>query len=142
MKISLGTLKEKGEDLAGFLEPRVGTKPELSGDSIEIDDGALRAGVKPRQVKTYIKRFMYIKGLRKNYRVFVAGRELTIQEIQLKEEKEKEKKAKPEESGPEAPEAAREEPSEPEMEKKAEVPKAKKPKKAPRKPRTKKKESA
>ena len=92
MKISLGTLKDKGEDLASFLEPRVGTKPSLSGDSIEIEDESVREGVRPRQVKTYIKRFMYMNGVRKNYRVFVAGKELTIQEIELgKEEKEKEK---------------------------------------------------
>ena len=92
MKISLGTLKDKGEDLASFLEPRVGTKPSLSGDSIEIEDETVREGVRPRQVKTYIKRFMYMNGVRKKYRVFVAGKELTIQEIELgKEEKEKAK---------------------------------------------------
>ena len=109
MKISLGTLKDKGEDLASFLEPRVGTKPSLSGDSIEIEDESVREGVRPRQVKTYIKRFMYMNGVRKNYRVFVAGKELTIQEIELgKEEKEKEK--------PELEATSREAPVEPQRE--------------------------
>lgn len=91
MKVELGTLKEKGEDLAAFLEPRVGTKPSVSADSLEIEDESVRQGVKPRHVKTYIKRFMFMNGLRKKYRVFVAGKELTIQEIVTGEEKEEEK---------------------------------------------------
>jgi hypothetical protein len=146
LKIALGNMKDKGEDLAGFLEPRVGTKPAISGDSIEIDDGSVRAGVRPRHVKTYIKRFMYMNGLRKNYRVFVAGKELTIQELELGEEAEEKK---PKAEGPEAPEApakeeAKEEEAEPEKEEKVEEPKAEKPKKAARKPKAakKKKESA
>ncbi|MDA4125378.1 MAG: hypothetical protein OK438_08055 [Thaumarchaeota archaeon] len=131
MKISLGTMKEKGQELATFLEPRVGTAPSVSGDSIEIDDGSLRAGVKPRDVKTYIKRFMYMNGIRKNYRVFVAGKELTVQEIELEEKEE----AKPEAPEAPAPEEAKEEA--PEGEKKEE---AQKPKKgAAKKPRAKKK---
>ena len=130
MKITLGTLKDKGEDLVAFLEPRVGVKPLLSGDSVEIDDEGVRKGVKPRHVKTYIKRFLFMKGARKKYRVFVQGKELTVQEIELKEEEEKEEGAKKEEE-PKAeagPEPAKE------------GPKEEKPKKAaPKKPRGKKK---
>lgn len=91
MKVALGTLKDKGADLAAFLEPRVGTKPGLSGDALEIDEEAAKKGLKPRQVKTYIKRFLYMNGLRKNYRVFVEGKELTVQELELGEEKEEKK---------------------------------------------------
>jgi hypothetical protein len=127
LKVALGTFKDKGDALVTFLEPRVGTKPSLSGDSIEIEDGSLREGVRPRHVKTYIKRFLYMNGVRKKYRVFVAGKELTIQEIEVgEEEEEKEKKApaKPaEEPTVEAPAAEEEE------EPPAEAPKAK-PKKA------------
>ncbi len=131
MKISLGTLKDKGEGLVTFLEPRVGVKPELSGDSVEIDDEKVRKGVKPRHVKTYIKRFLFMNGLRKNYRVFVQGMELKVQEIVVGEkEEEEEKKPQP------AKEAAEEKAPEPE-EKEAE---AEKPKKsAAKKPRSKKK---
>ncbi|MDG7007971.1 MAG: hypothetical protein JRN06_06975 [Nitrososphaerota archaeon] len=142
MKVALGTFKDKGDELVSFLEPRVGTKPALSGDSIEIEDASLRAGVKPRQVKTYIKRFLYMNGVRKKYRIFVAGKELTIQEIEVGEEEEKEKKAPalkpeetPEEAAPEEPEA--ETPAQEEA--KAEEPKAKPKKAAAKKPRAKKK---
>ena len=145
MKVILGTLKDKREELAAFLEPRVGAKPEVSGDSIEIEDGSMRQGVKPRQVKTYIKRFLFMNGVRKKYRVFVKGTELTVQEIELGEEAEekKEKKApeKPEEAkveekaeeaeaeGPEAPEPAKEEAPEEKKPKKAAAKKPRAPKK-------------
>jgi len=149
MKVVLGTLKNKGDELVAFLEPRVGAKPSLSGDAIEIEDGEVKEGVKPRQVKTYIKRFLYMNGVRKNYRVFVAGKELTIQEIELGEEEEEEKKPEKKveetpakEEKPEEPEA-KEEPEAPEAEAAQEPePKEAKPKKAaPKKPRAKKKKA-
>jgi hypothetical protein len=143
LKVSLGTLKDKGDDLVAFLEPRVGTKPSLSGGEIEIEDEKVKEGVKPRQVKTYVKRFLYMNGVRKKYRVFVAGKELTIQEIEVgeKEEEEEKKKApeKPAEPKPEEPEAPAEEPA---KEEEAEEQKPEKPKKsASRKPRAKKKKT-
>ena len=143
MKVSLGTLKDKGDDLVAFLEPRVGTKPSLSGGEIEIEDEKVKEGVKPRQVKTYVKRFLYMNGVRKKYRVFVAGKELTIQEIEVGEkEEEEEKKKAPEKAAepkPEEPEAPAEEPAKEEA---AEEQKPEKPKKsASRKPRAKKKKT-
>ncbi|MDA4125802.1 MAG: hypothetical protein OK452_01160 [Thaumarchaeota archaeon] len=111
MKVTLGTLKNKGDELAAFLEPRVGSKPSLSGDEIEFEDASVRAGVRPRHVKTYIKRFLYMNGVRKKYRVFVSGKELTIQEIEIAEEEEEEKgpKKASEEAEPKAPAKAAEE---------------------------------
>jgi len=140
LKITLGTFKDQGEELATFLEPRVGAKPSVSGGALEVEDGSIRDGVKPRHVKTYIKRFMYMKGVKKNYRVFVAGKELTIQEIELgkKEEEEKEEKAeKGKEAAQEAPskeegsETKKEEPAAPKESEKA----------GPKKPRAKKKKT-
>lgn len=96
MKVALGTLKDEGEALMTFLESRVGTKPGLSGGEITLDDEAMRKGVGPRQVKTYIKRFLFMKGVRKDYRVFVDGKELTIWEIEKGEAEEEEEKAKKE----------------------------------------------
>ncbi|HUK79732.1 MAG TPA: hypothetical protein VLU91_03610 [Nitrososphaerales archaeon] len=148
MKVSLGTLKDKGDDLVAFLEPRVGTKPSLSGGEIEIEDEKVKEGVKPRQVKTYVKRFLYMNGVRKKYRVFVAGKELTIQEIEVGEKEEEEEKKK----APEKPEEAKAEQAEPEEQEapaeepaKEEATEEQKPEKtkkaASRKPRAKKKKS-
>jgi hypothetical protein len=142
LKVTLGTFKDKGDGLAAFLEPRVGTKPSLSGGEIEIEDEKIREGVKPRHVKTYIKRFLYMNGVRKKYRVFVAGKELTIQEIELGEKAEEEaEEKKPEKKVEEAPAAEAEpEPEEaPKEEAEEEKPKAKKA--ASKKPRPKKKKA-
>lgn len=141
MKISLGTIKDQGEELAAFLEPRVGVKPSVSGDALEVEDGSIREGVRPRHVKTYIKRFMYMKGVKKKYRVFVSGKELTIQEIELGEEEEKEEKKRKEEAS-KAPskEESTKEKKEPAPEKTPEEPKPEK-KATPKKPRAKKKKT-
>jgi hypothetical protein len=138
LKISLGTFKDQGEELAAFLEPRVGVKPSISGDTLEVEDGSIREGVRPRHVKTYIKRFMYMKGVKKNYRVFVSGKKLTIQEIEIGEEKEKEeKKGKEEVAKRPSEEEGPKEKGEPVPEKAPEEPK---PRKAvPKKPPAKKK---
>jgi hypothetical protein len=146
LKVTLGTLKDKGDDLAAFLEPRVGSKPSVSGGTIEIEDEGVREGVKPRHVKTYIKRFLYVNGIRKNYRVFVSGKELTVQEIILGEEEEEEKKKAPEkkeeeeavEEKAETPQPDEAEAKEPEMEEKEAKPK----KAAAKKPRAAKKRKA
>lgn len=141
MKVTLGTLKDKGDELVAFLEPRVGTKPSISGGAIEIEDGSVREGVKPRKVKTYIKRFLYMNGVRKNYRVFVSGKELTIQEIELGKEEEEKKPKKEVAEAPAkeaAPEPAAEEAKPPE-EGPVEEAKTKPKKAAAKKPRAKKK---
>ena len=139
MKISLGTIKDQGEELAAFLEPRVGVKPSVSGDTLEMEDGSIREGVRPRHVKTYIKRFMYMKGIKKKYRVFVSGKELTIQEIELGEEEEKEEKKRKEEAAKaQKKEESTEKKEEPAPEKAPEEPKPEK-KAAPKKSRAKKK---
>ncbi len=109
MKVVLGNLKDEGTDLLSFLEPRVGTKPTLSGSTLEIDDASVREGVKPRHVKTYIKRFLHSKGLRRKFRVLVNARELTVQELEVEEEK-KEEKGKEVEEVASKPKEATEEP--------------------------------
>jgi len=146
LKVTLGTLKDKGDALVEFLEPRVGAKPSLSGGEIEIEDGQVKEGIKPRHVKTYIKRFLYMNGVRKKYRVFVAGKELTIQEIELGEKEAEEEKEAPEKKPEEAPaeegkpEPEEKAPEEPAKEGASEEAKPPKPKRAPsKKPRPKKK---
>ncbi len=137
MKIDLGTFKDNGEELVAFLEPRVGTKPTVDGEALEIDDGSLRKGVRPRHVKTYLKRFLFMKGVRKKYRVLVAGAELSIVELEVPEEKEKEEeKAAGVAKEEQTKEAPKEEQKEEKPKEKAEKPKA--PKKA--KPKKKKTE--
>lgn len=109
MKILLGTLRDKAEELVSFLEPRVGTKPSSSGSEIEIEDSSVRQGVKPRQVKTYVKRFLHKTGQRKAFRVLVKGGELSIVQLEGGEEEaagpteKKQEEAKPEPVKEDAP---------------------------------------
>lgn len=110
MKILLGALRDRAEELVSFLEPRVGTKPSSSGSEIEIEDSSVRQGVKPRQVKTYVKRFLHKTGQRKAFRVLVKGGELSIVQLEGGEEEEeagptekKQEEAKPEPVKEEAP---------------------------------------
>jgi hypothetical protein len=109
MKILLGTLEDKGDELAAFLEPRIGAKPDVGGGELNVEDSSLKEGLRSRHVKTYIKRFLYMQKVRQDYRVLVEAGELRIIELEREEEEEeeKEKKAK-EEAGKE--EKAKEEP--------------------------------
>jgi hypothetical protein len=93
MKILLGTLKDKGNDLATFLEPRIGVKPEVSGGEMDIEDKSLRKGVGSRHVKTYIKRFLSIEKVRSDYRVLVDSGELRLVQLEREEEEEEEEDA-------------------------------------------------
>jgi len=110
MKILLGTLKEKGDDLAAFLEPRIGVKGEVSGGELDIEDKSLKKGIRSRHVKTYVKRFLSMEKVRDDYRVLVEGGELRLVELEGSEEEEEEKEekkskvkaAKPAEKEPEA----------------------------------------
>lgn len=140
MKIVLGTLKDQGEELKAFLEPRVGAPPTLAGGSIELEDDAIRKGVKARDVKTYIKRYLFMHDLRKSYRVFVEGNQLTLQELELSEEEEK-KEAKPEEPKEKEAETEREDKEAPEKEPKK-SPKTKESGEPKKKPARKKKADA
>ena len=94
MKILLGSLKDKGDDLAKFLEPRIGAKPEVGGGEIDIEDDSIKKGVRSRHVKTYIKRFLSIEKVRDDYRVLVEDGELRLVLLEKGEEEEEEKEEK------------------------------------------------
>jgi hypothetical protein len=126
LKVVLGNLKDKADDLLAFLEPRVGTKPSLDGGAIAIDDSSVRKGVKPRHVKTYVKRYLQKKGLRRKFRILVKAGELTVVELEGVEEEELPEKPKAEVAKPEVT-------KEPEVEpKKEEKEVVEKPKKEPK----------
>jgi hypothetical protein len=126
MKVELGTLKDRADDLVAFLEPRVGTKPTVSGSEVEIDDEGIRKGLKPKHIKTYLKRFLYTNDLRKNYRIHIEGQEITVQELELSE-KEEEEREKVKEKLEEAEKMEKEEREEPmKAEEKAPEPEPKK----------------
>jgi len=92
LKIVLGTFKDNADELAEFLGPRVGGKPVVSGGEMEFDDESVKKTVKPRHVKTYVKRFLNRKGERQNYQILVTGTELRMIELEREEKEEEERK--------------------------------------------------
>ncbi len=103
MKILLGTLKDKGDELAAFLEPRIGVKPEVGGGELDIEDSSVKKGVRSRHVKTYIKRFLSIEKVRSDYRVLVDSGELRLVELEAEEEEEEKEEKKGKEKEQEKP---------------------------------------
>lgn len=108
MKILLGSLKDKGDDLAKFLEPRIGAKPEVGGGEIDIEDDSIKKGVRSRHVKTYIKRFLSMEKVRSDYRVLVEAGELRLVELETEEEEEEKPAKKGKEKKEEKPAKAAE----------------------------------
>jgi len=109
MKIILGTFKENADELAAFLGPRVGAKPEVGGGELNFDDEEVKKTIKSRHVKTYIKRFLNKKGERANYQIQVEGKQLRLIELEGEEEEEEKKDKK---TAPKIEEKATEEKSE------------------------------
>ncbi|MEM3437473.1 MAG: hypothetical protein QXP55_02915 [Nitrososphaerales archaeon] len=82
LKIELGDLKDKNEDLIAFLEKRLRIKSSMEGSSIVLNDVKSKVKLKKNILKVYLKRYLHINGLRKSYRVLVRGDKLVI--IKLK----------------------------------------------------------
>lgn len=82
MRINSGKL-EKPEELADFLQKRIGENVKVDGSLIELGE---KNNLKARQVKTYIKRFLHNRGLRERFRVLVNKDEITLQMIETEKE--------------------------------------------------------
>lgn len=85
LKIVLGKLKERSNDLANFLEGKHSIKSSIEGDEIILDDEEKKVKLKKRFVKTYLKRYLYKNDLKKTYRVLVEGDRLMFVELKFKE---------------------------------------------------------
>lgn len=86
LKIELGDLKEKGDDLATFLEKKLKIKPSMEGGLMILDNEEAKARLKKSIVKAYLKRYLYANDLRNNYKVFVKGNELQLIKMEVKKE--------------------------------------------------------
>ncbi|HEY4673010.1 MAG TPA: hypothetical protein VIH03_02475 [Nitrososphaerales archaeon] len=86
MEIHLGDLKDKSADLVKFLEEKAGIKSSASDDKVSIEEE-----VRKSQLKTYLKRFLYVNKSREDHRISVDGDTIKILSVE-KEEEEEEKK--------------------------------------------------
>ncbi len=69
-------LKDKAKDLAEFLTQKLGAKAELLGDTIIVEQPAGKGS--SSSVKTYIKRFLHLQGIRSQYKLTSLKGELRL----------------------------------------------------------------
>lgn len=86
LKIELGDLKDKGEDLANFLEKRLKLKPSIETSSLVLDDAKSKVKLKKGLLRTYLKRYLHINDLRKSYRVLVEEDKIRLVALKVEEE--------------------------------------------------------
>jgi len=91
MKITLGKLEKSGQDLSEFLGEKLGL--ELTVEHGEIDIEFQRNAFKNSQVKTYLKRYLYLRGFKGQYRAAADQGSLKILELKNPEEDEEKPKA-------------------------------------------------
>ena len=84
MEIHLGNLKDKSMDLVKFLEEKAGIKSSASDGKVSIEDEKIRKS----QVKTYLKRFLYVNKSREDHRISVDGDTLKLLSVKMEEEEE------------------------------------------------------
>lgn len=101
LSVDVSALDEDVRDgLPSFVESKLMVKSEQEGQVITFDDKSERTHVSSPQIKTYLKRFMQNKGIKKKYRLL--NQEGTLKFVKLRpdqieeEDEEKEKSAKKE----------------------------------------------
>lgn len=81
--IKMNELKDLTQNLASFLKERIGVEASVQDDKVMVSKGS-RSEMTARRLKVYLKRFLYLQGLRRKYRVLVKGSEMNF--VKLKEE--------------------------------------------------------
>jgi hypothetical protein len=83
------------DDLSEFIESKLQVKSEQEGSVITFDDKSSRTHVSAPEIRTYLKRFMHAKELRKKYRLLSSNGSLKFVKLrsdQIEEEEEEKSK--------------------------------------------------
>lgn len=78
--IRINDLKGFSHNLASFLKERIGVEASVQDDKIMLNKGS-RSGLTARRLKVYLKRFLYLQGLRRKYRILVKGSEMNFVKV-------------------------------------------------------------
>ena len=76
--------------LVEFIESKLPVKSEKDGEVVTFEDKSPRTHVTSPQIRTYLKRYVHSKELRKNYRVLSEGGSLKFVKQKVEDEKEEE----------------------------------------------------
>lgn len=84
------------DDAVMFIESKLPVKSDRDGDVISFEDKSPRSHVTSPEVRTYMKRFLHSKDLRKQFRILSEGGSLTFvrQKLEKEEEEEEEESTK------------------------------------------------
>jgi len=80
------------DDVVTFLEAKLPIKSDKDGDVISFEDKSARSHVTSPEIRTYMKRFLHAKELKKQFRILSEDGSLTFvkQHIDKEDEKEEE----------------------------------------------------
>ncbi len=83
VRINLNKLKDKGQEIGSYLEEklRVSSKFE-SGKFILIENDN---DIRMKDLKTYLKKYIYREGLKNEIRILIHNREVNLKSIEKKE---------------------------------------------------------
>ena len=79
------------DDVVTFIESKLPVKSDRDGDVITFDDKSPRSHVTSPEVRTYHKRFLHAKDLKKQFRLLSEDGSLTFVKQKLEKEEEEEK---------------------------------------------------
>ena len=91
VKVNLEDMETEAKDgLVEFVESKLPLKSEKNGDIITFEDKSPRSHVSSPEVRTYLKRYIHSKDLRKKYRVLSEDGSLKFVKQKIEEEQEDE----------------------------------------------------
>jgi len=82
------------DDVVVFIMGKLPVTSDKDGDVVSFEDKSPRTHVTSPEVKTYMKRFIHSKDLRKQFRILSEDGSLTFVKRHLEKEEEEEEKAK------------------------------------------------
>jgi len=86
------------DDVVDFISGKLPVTSEKDGDVISFEDKSPRTHVTSPEIRTYLKRYLHSKDLRKQFRILSEDGSLTFVKQHLEEEEQEEEKAKKSES--------------------------------------------
>ncbi len=82
------------DDVVDFISGKLRVSSEKDGDVISFEDKSPRTHVTSPEIRTYLKRYLHSKDLRKQFRILSEDGSLTFVKRHLEEDEEEEEKAK------------------------------------------------
>jgi hypothetical protein len=92
---------ELKDDVVTFIESKLPVKSDKDGDVVTFEDKSPRSHVSSPEVRTYMKRFLHSKDLKKQFRVLSEDGSLTFVKQHLEKEEEEEEEGSEEKTSSE-----------------------------------------